>query len=179
MTSLHWPQNNPVPYSESSGSSESSLAVFMFLACCPALLWYQYRLWYMLVTQIYSIPTQHFAILTPSSVPYFCSTSTLPAFPSLNVSTESHKCNKHCFGNSVRWRRKKLLDDLGDRRGYSNLKEETLDRTKWRNRFGRGCGPVVWQITDDDDVWDDRNSPGLCYFPFTMVPLYSYLKPPS
>jgi hypothetical protein len=19
---------------------------------------------------------------------------------------------------------------------------------KWRNRFGRGCGPVVWQITD-------------------------------
>ena len=21
----------------------------------------------------------------------------------------------------------------------------------WRNRFGRGFGPVVWQITDDDD----------------------------
>jgi hypothetical protein len=29
------------------------------------------------------------------------------------------------------------------------LKEEALDRIKWRNRFGRGCGPVVWQITDD------------------------------
>jgi hypothetical protein len=40
-------------------------------------------------------------------------------------------------------RRKQLLDDLGDRRGYSDLKEEALDRTKWRNRFGRGCGPVV------------------------------------
>jgi hypothetical protein len=40
-------------------------------------------------------------------------------------------------------RHKKLLDDLGDRRGYSNLKEEALDRVKWRNRFGRGCGPVV------------------------------------
>jgi hypothetical protein len=40
-------------------------------------------------------------------------------------------------------RRKKLLDDLGDRRGYFNLKEEALDRIKWRNRFGRGCGPVV------------------------------------
>jgi hypothetical protein len=40
-------------------------------------------------------------------------------------------------------RRKKLLDDLGYRRGYSNLKEEALDRIKWRNRFGRGCGPVV------------------------------------
>jgi hypothetical protein len=38
---------------------------------------------------------------------------------------------------------KKLLDDLGDRRGYSYLKEEALDRIKWRNRIGRGCGPVV------------------------------------
>ena len=33
-------------------------------------------------------------------------------------------------------RRKKLLDDLKDRRGYCQLKEETLDRTMWRNRFG-------------------------------------------
>ena len=40
-------------------------------------------------------------------------------------------------------RRKKLLDDLKDRRGYSHLKEEALDRTMWRNRFGRGVGPVV------------------------------------
>jgi hypothetical protein len=40
-------------------------------------------------------------------------------------------------------RRKKLLDDLGDRRGYCHLKKEALDRIKWRNRFGRGCGPVV------------------------------------
>ena len=44
---------------------------------------------------------------------------------------------------------KKLLDDLKDRRGYSQLKEEALDHTVWRNRFGRGFGPVVWQITDD------------------------------
>ena len=48
-------------------------------------------------------------------------------------------------------RRKKLLDDLKDRRGYCQLKEDALDRTMWRNRFGRGFGPVVWQITDDDD----------------------------
>jgi hypothetical protein len=32
---------------------------------------------------------------------------------------------------------------LGDRRGYSHLKEEALDRIGWRNRFGRGFGPVV------------------------------------
>jgi hypothetical protein len=30
-------------------------------------------------------------------------------------------------------RRKKLLDDLKDKRGYSHLKEEALDRTMWRN----------------------------------------------
>ena len=40
-------------------------------------------------------------------------------------------------------RRKKLLDDLKDSRGYCELKEETLDRTVWRNRFARGFGPVV------------------------------------
>jgi hypothetical protein len=40
-------------------------------------------------------------------------------------------------------RRKQLLDDLGDRSGYSHLKEEALDRIKWRNRFGRSCGSVV------------------------------------
>jgi hypothetical protein len=32
-------------------------------------------------------------------------------------------------------RRKKLLDDLKDRRGYSHLKEKALDRTMLRNRF--------------------------------------------
>ena len=47
-------------------------------------------------------------------------------------------------------KRKKLLDDLKDRKGYCRLKEEASDRTMWRNRFGRAFGPVVWQITDDD-----------------------------
>ena len=45
-------------------------------------------------------------------------------------------------------RRKKLLDDPKDRRGYSHLKEEALDHTIWRNRFGRGVGPVVRQINE-------------------------------
>jgi len=44
-------------------------------------------------------------------------------------------------------RRKKLLDDIKERRGYSHLKEEALDRTVWRARFGRGFGPVVRQTT--------------------------------
>jgi hypothetical protein len=52
-------------------------------------------------------------------------------------------------------RRKNLLDDLKHRRGYCELKEEALDLTMWRNRFARGFGPVVWQITDDDD--DDES----------------------
>ena len=45
-------------------------------------------------------------------------------------------------------RRKKLLDGLKDRRGYSHLKEEALGRTMWRDRFGRGFGPVVRQNTE-------------------------------
>jgi hypothetical protein len=42
-------------------------------------------------------------------------------------------------------RRRKLLDDLKERKGYSHLKEEALDRIMWRARFGRGFGPVVRQ----------------------------------
>jgi len=38
-------------------------------------------------------------------------------------------------------RRRKLLDGLKERRGYSHLKEEALDRTMWRARFGRGFRP--------------------------------------
>jgi hypothetical protein len=42
-------------------------------------------------------------------------------------------------------RRRKLLDDLKERRGCCNLKEEALDRTVRRALFGRGFGPVVRQ----------------------------------
>jgi hypothetical protein len=42
-------------------------------------------------------------------------------------------------------KRRKLLDDLKGRRGYSHLKEEALDRTMWRAGFRRGFGPVVRQ----------------------------------
>ena len=43
---------------------------------------------------------------------------------------------------------KKLLDDLKDRREYSHLKEEALDRTMWRNLFRGGFGLVVRQNTE-------------------------------
>jgi hypothetical protein len=45
-------------------------------------------------------------------------------------------------------RRRKLLGDLKERRGYSHFKEEDLDRTMWRAGFGRGFGPVVRQTTE-------------------------------
>jgi hypothetical protein len=40
-------------------------------------------------------------------------------------------------------RRKKLLDDLKGKRGYWKVKEEALDRTLRRTRFGRDYRPVV------------------------------------
>jgi len=43
-------------------------------------------------------------------------------------------------------RRRKLLDDLKERRGYSHLKEEAL-WTMWRAGFVRGFGPVIRQTT--------------------------------
>jgi hypothetical protein len=53
-----------------------------------------------------------------------------------------------------RWgrRHRKLLDDPKERRGYSHLKGEALDRTMWRARFGRGFGLVVMQTTKSINV---------------------------
>jgi hypothetical protein len=42
---------------------------------------------------------------------------------------------------------RKPLDDLQEMTGYSQLKEEALDRTKWTDRCGRGFGTVVRQTT--------------------------------
>jgi len=43
-----------------------------------------------------------------------------------------------------RWRRRKhSLDDLKEKRGYWELKEEALDGTVWRTGFVGGYGPVV------------------------------------
>jgi hypothetical protein len=44
-------------------------------------------------------------------------------------------------------RRKQLLDDLMEKRGYWKLKEDSLDRTLWGTLFGRVYGPVVRQTS--------------------------------
>jgi hypothetical protein len=45
-------------------------------------------------------------------------------------------------------RRKQLLDDFKEKRRYWKLKEEALDRTVCRTRFGRRCVPVVRQTAE-------------------------------
>jgi hypothetical protein len=37
------------------------------------------------------------------------------------------------------------MDDLKETRRYCKLKEQALDRTLWRTRFGKVYGPVVGQ----------------------------------
>jgi hypothetical protein len=65
---------------------------------------------------------------------------------------------KHVFEGRIegiievteRWgiRCKQLLDDLKGKRGCWKLNEEALDRTLWRTRLGRGCGPVLRQTKE-------------------------------
>jgi len=52
-------------------------------------------------------------------------------------------------------RRKQLLDDIKERRGYWKLKVEALDRTLPRTRFARGYEPAVKKTTEltRDDMW--------------------------
>jgi len=45
-------------------------------------------------------------------------------------------------------RSRKLLDDLQERREYSYLKEEALDRTMWRARFGGSFGLAVRETAE-------------------------------
>jgi hypothetical protein len=47
-------------------------------------------------------------------------------------------------GNDYRQKQK----TQNEKKKYLKLKEEALDRTLWRTRFGRGYGPVVRQTTE-------------------------------
>ena len=50
-------------------------------------------------------------------------------------------------------RRKLLLDDLKEKRGFFSLEEEVLDRTVWRTGFGRGYKTVVRQTAEWTNFW--------------------------
>jgi hypothetical protein len=56
----------------------------------------------------------------------------------------------------TRKKTRKLLDDLKERRGYSHVKEEALDRTMWRARFGKDFGPLVRQTTKWMSLYQSR-----------------------
>ena len=71
-------------------------------------------------------------------------------------------------------RRRNLLDGLEDSRGSCELKEEALDRTVWRDCFGRGFGPLVWQITVDDD--DDSLFLFMAFSAYFVVGVEDYLN---
>ena len=73
-------------------------------------------------------------------------------------------------------RRWKLLDNLMEKRGYPHLKEEALDRTMWRARFGKGFGPVVRQTAKSMN--QDLSSPVLsgksCITPDAPCSMFIY-----
>jgi hypothetical protein len=61
-----------------------------------------------------------------------------------------HILRSNCLLKHIieRRRRKQLLDDLKEKKGYWKLEVEALDRTVWRTRFGSGYGPVARQPAD-------------------------------
>jgi hypothetical protein len=46
-------------------------------------------------------------------------------------------------------RLKQLLDDLKEKKGYWELKEEALDLTMWRTRFGRCYEPAQGRLQNE------------------------------
>jgi hypothetical protein len=62
-----------------------------------------------------------------------------------DLKTDGRKARS--YNNMRKKKRKQLFDYLKKRRGYWNLKEETLDSTLWRTRFGRGYSTDVRQKT--------------------------------
>jgi hypothetical protein len=77
-------------------------------------------------------------------------------------------------------RRKQLLDGLKKERRYWKLKEEALDRTLWRTRFGRDYGPVVRDYRMNDYYYRHHHLRfrlrGSVLNPCLLVLLYSYIQ---
>jgi hypothetical protein len=87
--------------------------------------------------------------------------NTLHQIRKWNVNWIGHILRRNCLlkqviEGKIKWqvevtrtrggRRMKLLDDLGDRRGYCHLEEEALGRIKWRNCFAKGFRAVSWLL---------------------------------
>jgi hypothetical protein len=60
---------------------------------------------------------------------------------------ERYKEGKKVTGRKGR-RHMHLLEYLTEMGRHWKLREEALDHTRWRTRFGRGYGPVVKEITE-------------------------------
>jgi len=57
----------------------------------------------------------------------------------------------------MRKKSKQLLRNFWEKRGYSNLEKEALDRSVRRTRFGGDYGPVVRQTTEWMNEWSMRS----------------------
>jgi hypothetical protein len=84
-------------------------------------------------------------------------TTTLLLFLDSLFQKQRQMPNARCFlwRQNIPELRKQLLDDLKEKRGYWKLKEEALDRSQWRSRFGRGYGPVARQTTERMNEQDE------------------------
>jgi hypothetical protein len=65
-------------------------------------------------------------------------------------------------------RRSQLLDDLKETKWYWKLKEEALDCTLWRTRFGRGYEPIL-RLRNGLIFYESR----FCSGRFTVIHLLS------
>jgi len=91
-----------------------------------------------------------------------------------------YTCVCVCVCEIDRWwrRRKQLLNDLKENRGYWKLKKETLDRTLWTTRFGGDYGPAVRQTARwvYIEFWlaENRLVPDVCVCVCVCVYIYIY-----
>ena len=91
-----------------------------------------------------TVTTLHWPLLTLYFILYIHKTRSLH-FPNTYVVTKGQIEVTRRRGR----RRKKLLDDLKDRRGYCQLKEEVLDRTMWEESFWKR----LWTCRLTDYWW--------------------------
>jgi hypothetical protein len=88
-----------------------------------------------------------------------------------HVVAEKLEGNIGLVGGGIR--RKQLLDELKEAIGHGKLKEEALDRTMWKTRFGKCHGPVVRQTTELMNEW--MNERNVLNFPYIHFCTFIYI----